>query len=372
MYICFIFFGIILFLLWNRINKFSVGVPDDPTCTNISEERCNEPSVQSTCPDMCSRTQELVDSILVNFNNEITNNCDGKDFSIMRDYAIRGINNDYDCCTDINEKLQLLNIGNDQAIIIQNLLKENTDYMTYDLNKRKNILEYIIGCNHPNTGCGDNREYLDITYGDDEDDNIRTSFRCIRPCEVNLCQNGGTCSDNGYCNCPDSYKGASCEISSPPPPPPPPPTNDPCSPNPCENSGTCNELTQGERNDDYPYHYNCVCQDGFSGYNCENESGIGPGWWVVGGIGLCAAAAYYNRPNIQDQPIPQSDEDLEVQSDEDLEVSVPVSNPAPVPDTSGYSPTPHTGDETTQLYQLPLSGTGTAPSSLSTVIDHGD
>lgn len=329
-YICFIFFGIILFLLWNHKDKFSIG----------GQGR-----------------QENINEIL----NIIENNCDGKNFSVPRDYAIRGINDDYHCCESINQILQSLNVNMDRPLEIKELLNENTQYMSYTQNKKNNILEYIIGCNHDKSGCGSNKKYLDITYG--ENDNVITRFRCIDPCAKIPCQNGGECrAEDNYCDCPDGFKGPSCEIrvtesTSTPPVAPPvapqPPATQPsaqissCLPNPCQNDGSCLSVS--------PTEYRCDCQDGYSGYHCENEDGGGLGllFGVGVGLGLCAAA-FYNRPNIQREQVPQSDDEENPTLPDDVDVSVPIT--APPSDTEVYSPVPE-GDEVTPSPTQPQQST---------------
>ncbi|KAG1935967.1 protein jagged-1 [Pimephales promelas] len=67
------------------------------------------------------------------------------------------------------------------------------------------------------------------------------------------CLNGGTCSNTGpdkyQCSCEDGYSGVNCERAE-----------HACLSNPCGNGGTCKETSQG---------YECVCAVGWSGPSCE-------------------------------------------------------------------------------------------------------
>lgn len=71
-------------------------------------------------------------------------------------------------------------------------------------------------------------------------------------CENHLCQNNGTCLQQGRttsCLCPFGFSGALCEIASG------------CQPNPCENGGTCKPLGTSS--------FKCNCALGTTGKRCE-------------------------------------------------------------------------------------------------------
>eukprot|EP00057_Strongylocentrotus_purpuratus_P031399 XP_784490.3 PREDICTED: fibropellin-1 [Strongylocentrotus purpuratus] len=73
----------------------------------------------------------------------------------------------------------------------------------------------------------------------------------IDDCTPDLCENGGSCTDevNAYtCACAAGYSGNMCETDI-----------DDCSPNPCMNGGSC---TDGVNT------FTCVCADGFNGDTC--------------------------------------------------------------------------------------------------------
>ena len=81
---------------------------------------------------------------------------------------------------------------------------------------------------------------------------IQTLYADIDECASSPCQNGGTCVDdvNSYnCNCDVGYSGANCEVDI-----------DECASNPCLNGGTC---TDGINS------YTCNCVPGYTGENCE-------------------------------------------------------------------------------------------------------
>uniref|UniRef100_A0A672QI57 Delta-like protein n=1 Tax=Sinocyclocheilus grahami TaxID=75366 RepID=A0A672QI57_SINGR len=67
------------------------------------------------------------------------------------------------------------------------------------------------------------------------------------------CLNGGTCSNTGpdkyQCSCEDGYSGVNCERAE-----------HACLSNPCANGGTCKETSQG---------YECHCAAGWSGPSCK-------------------------------------------------------------------------------------------------------
>jgi hypothetical protein len=68
-------------------------------------------------------------------------------------------------------------------------------------------------------------------------------------CDDVQCINGGACN-NGVCQCPTGYTGASCQIA------------DPCAGVTCQNGGTCNNGS-------------CDCPAGFTGTNCQTPVGTG-------------------------------------------------------------------------------------------------
>lgn len=89
-------------------------------------------------------------------------------------------------------------------------------------------------------------------------------------CMFNPCLNGGSCYSYGNwtgCNCPSGWNGQYCEyywqgsstwspstISQ-----------DSCSSYPCKNGGSCFPL------DMFVGTYYCVCQHGFTGYDCSDS-----------------------------------------------------------------------------------------------------
>ncbi|XP_072519216.1 milk fat globule EGF and factor V/VIII domain containing b isoform X1 [Salminus brasiliensis] len=84
-------------------------------------------------------------------------------------------------------------------------------------------------------------------------------------CEVNVCQNGGTCvtgtgKDPFICICSDGFTGDTCNETE----------TGPCHPNPCKNDGICEEV-DGQRRGDVFSAYVCRCQKGFEGTNCQNN-----------------------------------------------------------------------------------------------------
>nr|AEY69046.1 EGF repeat-containing protein [Thamnodynastes strigatus] len=92
-----------------------------------------------------------------------------------------------------------------------------------------------------------------------------SAFRGTRGdfCDVNLCQNGGTClkitgepGTTFFCLCEDGFIGPTCsEIEK-----------GPCSLNPCKNKGKCEVIHS--RGDD-PDEYSCLCRRGYHGKNCD-------------------------------------------------------------------------------------------------------
>ncbi|CAL8404007.1 unnamed protein product [Boreogadus saida] len=82
-------------------------------------------------------------------------------------------------------------------------------------------------------------------------------------CEVNLCDNGGTCvmavgDDPFICICSDGFAGDTCNLTE----------TGPCSPNPCRNDGSCEAISPTRRGDVFG-EYLCRCQPGFDGAHCQ-------------------------------------------------------------------------------------------------------
>ncbi|KAI8484626.1 hypothetical protein Bbelb_375670 [Branchiostoma belcheri] len=78
----------------------------------------------------------------------------------------------------------------------------------------------------------------------------------IKPCEPNVCQNGGNCTScfgesTNFCDCLDGFEGLFCETNT-----------DECSSNPCQHGGTCQDQVNS---------YSCRCPTGYDGDKCENE-----------------------------------------------------------------------------------------------------
>ena len=78
------------------------------------------------------------------------------------------------------------------------------------------------------------------------------------PCDPNPCQNGGQCvdQDNSYkCLCQEGFSGTNCELGL---------RNNPCDANPCQNGGQCTAV------DGKPV---CTCPEEFEGEFCEKPKG---------------------------------------------------------------------------------------------------
>ncbi|XP_078693585.1 uncharacterized protein LOC144923147 [Branchiostoma floridae x Branchiostoma belcheri] len=78
----------------------------------------------------------------------------------------------------------------------------------------------------------------------------------IKPCEPNVCQNGGNCTScfgesTNFCDCLDGFEGLFCETNT-----------DECASNPCQHGGTCLDQVNS---------YSCRCPTGYDGDNCQVE-----------------------------------------------------------------------------------------------------
>ncbi|ETE69358.1 Lactadherin [Ophiophagus hannah] len=80
-------------------------------------------------------------------------------------------------------------------------------------------------------------------------------------CDVNHCQNGGTCLKSldqspFFCICADGFTGPTCNETE----------KGPCHPNPCKNDGECRLLPN--RGDAFS-EYMCICNPGYNGKHCQ-------------------------------------------------------------------------------------------------------
>ena len=190
-YLCAIFFGIIIYLLWNGKDGFSIGGQIDLI------------SIESQC---------------------------GIDFDTQDDYANIGVNDRYDCCNMINTQ----SIDSSGGLIYniqentENLLNQNIDFPNYSSDKQNNIKEFIVGCIYNPIGyqlCSNPNDVLAPEMNLNLDLNGNSNFNCINPCNnlTNPCQNGGSCTDENICNCVNGYTGTLCQIQPPAPAPVPAP-----------------------------------------------------------------------------------------------------------------------------------------------------
>eukprot|EP00058_Branchiostoma_floridae_P007290 XP_002592778.1 hypothetical protein BRAFLDRAFT_65357 [Branchiostoma floridae] len=79
----------------------------------------------------------------------------------------------------------------------------------------------------------------------------------LKPCEPNLCQNGGNCTScfggsTTFCDCLEGYGGTLCEINI-----------DECASGPCQNGGSCYDDINS---------YTCQCPIGYQGDHCESDT----------------------------------------------------------------------------------------------------
>lgn len=75
------------------------------------------------------------------------------------------------------------------------------------------------------------------------------------PCSPNPCQSGGQCRRQGYdfqCTCPSHREGKYCQLER----------GDACSSAPCKNGGSCKETQDGSS-------FFCLCRPGYRGNQCE-------------------------------------------------------------------------------------------------------
>ncbi|XP_069480399.1 lactadherin isoform X1 [Ambystoma mexicanum] len=84
-------------------------------------------------------------------------------------------------------------------------------------------------------------------------------------CEVNLCQNGGTClsglSNSPFtCICPDGFTGIDCNETE----------KGPCHPNPCHHNAECQLISSTRRGDSFT-EYVCKCPPGYAGIHCQKN-----------------------------------------------------------------------------------------------------
>lgn len=95
-------------------------------------------------------------------------------------------------------------------------------------------------------------------------------------CGYSYCANGGVCSDDSTCECPDNFIGATCENAI-----------ELCPlagsrDGMCLNGGRCSRTSEGKAM--------CECPAGFSGASCEDEViECSAEQWCVRGHGVCTS-----------------------------------------------------------------------------------
>jgi len=77
----------------------------------------------------------------------------------------------------------------------------------------------------------------------------RTAPKTTDDCRTKSCENGGVCSEEKICECPNGFTGTWCEVN----------IND-CEVDSCNNHGQCQDLVNG---------FNCTCDKGYEGKSCE-------------------------------------------------------------------------------------------------------
>uniref|UniRef100_A0A8C8AQ69 Milk fat globule EGF and factor V/VIII domain containing n=1 Tax=Otus sunia TaxID=257818 RepID=A0A8C8AQ69_9STRI len=112
-------------------------------------------------------------------------------------------------------------------------------------------------------------------------------------CDVNHCQNGGTCLTGinetpFFCICPEGYIGIDCNETE----------KGPCHPNPCHNNGECQLVPN--RGDVFT-DYICKCPAGYDGVHCQNSCAVllGMEGGAISDAQLSASSVYYGFLGLQ-------------------------------------------------------------------------
>ncbi|XP_075621145.1 lactadherin isoform X4 [Balearica regulorum gibbericeps] len=112
-------------------------------------------------------------------------------------------------------------------------------------------------------------------------------------CEVNHCQNGGTCLTGinetpFFCICPEGYVGIDCNETE----------KGPCHPNPCHNNGECQLVPN--RGDVFT-DYICKCPAGYDGVHCQNSCAVllGMEGGAISDAQLSASSVHYGFLGLQ-------------------------------------------------------------------------